>query len=124
MSALGTKVEIKLRNKMYNTYLPITSIKKGKILKDHNKDFCKTENLSFGTLTVLNYNEYLDLNVYKCTTGTINNNNLCIQLFSPGRSHLTSSFFTKSTLLILKMHHEGDFLIELLNYEIMMSLPL
>ena len=109
---------------MYNIYLPITSIKKGKILKDHNKDFRKTENLSFGTLIVLNYNEYLDLNVYKCTTGTINNNNLCIQLFSPGRSHLTPSFLTKSTLLMLKMRHEGDVLIEFLNYEIMMSLPL
>ena len=35
----------------------------------------------------------LDLNVYKRTTTTTKNNNLYIQHFSPGTSHLEASFF-------------------------------
>ena len=37
----------------------ITSLKKGKILKDHNKDFGKIRSLSFRTLIIVNYNGYL-----------------------------------------------------------------
>ena len=36
---------------------------------------------------------HLDLKTYKCTTAATKNSKLYIQLFSPGRSHLTPSFF-------------------------------
>ena len=62
--------------------------------------------------------------VVKCTTATSKNSNLYIQLISPGRSHLTPFFWLRLLFWCLMCVNKGDILLDLLNYEIIFSLPL
>ena len=53
----------------------------------------------------------LDLKIYKCTTAAIKNNNLYVQLFSAGTSHLTLSILTQSALLMADVRQQRELLI-------------
>ena len=53
----------------------------------------------------------LDLNIYKCTTVTIKNNNLYVPLLSAARSHLTPSFLTQTALLMAYVRQQSELFI-------------
>ena len=53
----------------------------------------------------------LDLNIYKCTTAAIKNNNLYVQLFSAGTSHLNPSIVTQSALLMADVRQQRELFI-------------
>ena len=57
--------------------------------------------------------------IYKYTTATTKNNNLYIQLFSPGTSHLAPFFVTHTALLVPDVLRQRNVLLEQFNYDIL-----